>query len=169
MTQGFFEGKRVVELGCGVGVPGLAAALLGAAEVSLTDLPQATPWIRANISLNRGAMRASTRCEARPLLWGEPVPAELSRAVDVVLCSDLVYGEPSIARKLVETLRSLTHGRSLVVSAHEARFAGDRGASFLDLLRADGFSISAVPADQLDQVYRAEGIHVHLISPPPDS
>lgn len=168
---GFFAGKRVVELGCGIGVPGLSAAVLGAREVVLTDLPMAVPWIRANIDANRTSFGPDTSCVAHALMWGEPEARDEADGAtegpfDVILCSDLVYGERSIAQKLVWTLRALTHARSLVVSAHEARFAGDRGASFFELLASEGFSISAVPTDALDAVYRADGIHVHLISPP---
>lgn len=170
--RGFFVGKRVIELGCGIGVPGLSAAVLGAQEVVLTDLPMAVPWIRANIDANRAGFGPDTTCAAHALMWGEPeAPDEVESAAedpfDVILCSDLVYGERSIAQKLVWTLRKLSHADTLVVSAHEARFAGDRGASFFELLAHEGFSVSSIPMDALDAVYRADGIHVHLISPPP--
>jgi len=168
---GFFVGKRVIELGCGIGVPGLSTAVLGAREVVLTDLPMAVPWIRANIDANRASFGPGTSCVAQALMWGEPEAQDEAVSAtegpfDVILCSDLVYGERSIAQKLVWTLRALSHAQSLVVSVHEARFAGDRGTSFFELLASEGFSVSAVPMDALDAVYRADGIHVHLISPP---
>lgn len=164
-AQGFFADKRVLELGCGIGVPGLAAAVLGSKEVVLTDLPMAVSWIQVNIDENRAGFTGNVSAE--PLMWGEePESAALQQPFDVILCSDLVYGEPSISHKLVSTLHRLSHSTTLIVSAHEARFAGDRGASFFDRLRAERFAVEPVPMDALDAVYRAEGIHVHLIHPP---
>ncbi|RLN11002.1 hypothetical protein BBJ28_00019077 [Nothophytophthora sp. Chile5] len=165
--RGFFENKRVVELGCGIGVPGLAAAVLGAKEVLLTDMvralfcaipkPMAIPWIQANIDRNQTAGQISNTVCADALMWGEQEQHD-QRAFDVILCSDLVYGEPETSHKLAQTIASLSHADTLVVSAHEARFAGDRGQSFFSFLRKQRFAVELVPRASLDVVYSADNI-----------
>ncbi|KAG2494469.1 hypothetical protein HYH03_007521 [Edaphochlamys debaryana] len=59
-------GARVLELGAGLGLPGIVAALAAApAEVVLSDLPQALTLAQANAEANRVA----DRCRAEPLDW----------------------------------------------------------------------------------------------------
>ncbi|KAL3659971.1 hypothetical protein V7S43_014897 [Phytophthora oleae] len=161
----FFENKRVIELGCGIGMPGLAAAALGAKEVLLTDMPMAVPWIQTNIKRNQALGYISVPVHARGLMWGENDELE-SLQFDVILCSDLVYGHRDISQKLVETIMQLSHPNTLIVSAHEARFAGDRGESFFELLTERQFQVEQVPRERLDAVYNAANMHVHLIRPP---
>ncbi|KAG1690206.1 hypothetical protein DVH05_028279 [Phytophthora capsici] len=161
----FFENKRVIELGCGIGVPGLAAAALGSKEVILTDMPMAVPWIQTNIERNETLGYISVPVRAQGLMWGEKDELE-SLQFDVILCSDLVYGHRDISQKLVETIMQLSHSNTLIVSAHEARFAGDRGESFFELLSERQFQVEQVPRERLDSVYNAANMHVHLIRPP---
>lgn len=161
----FFVNKRVIELGCGIGVPGMAAAALGAKDVVLTDMPIAVSWIQANIERNQTLGCISGNIRAQGLMWGEDDDLE-SHQFDVILCSDLVYGHRDISQKLVQTIVHLSHPDTLIVSAHEARFAGDRGESFFALLSEQQFQIEQVSRERLDAVYSAANMHVHLIRPP---
>lgn len=66
---------RVIELGAGTGIAGIAASLLGAAHVVVTDLPHVVPLIQTNIDLNVSPSflpsSSSPACTARAYAWGE--------------------------------------------------------------------------------------------------
>ncbi|RMX62165.1 hypothetical protein DD238_003602 [Peronospora effusa] len=145
----FFTNKRVIELGCGIGVPGLAAAALGAKEVILTDMPMAIPWIQANIEQNQMLGLIAGNVVAQGLMWGKQEALALQH-FDIILCSDLVYGQRDISLMLVQTIVQLAHPNTLVIVAHEARFAGDRGHSFFALLCKHHFQVDQVPREHLD-------------------
>jgi predicted nicotinamide N-methyase len=74
-------GGSVLELGCGLGLPSLVAALAGADVV-------ATDWAPDAIALlERNAARVGARLEARCWSWTEPAPA----AAELVLAADVLY------------------------------------------------------------------------------
>ncbi len=82
-TYPSLEGKNVLELGCGLGLPGIVAGLLGA-EVTLTDyLPEPLDFARRNWEQN---LSRPARFEL--LDWRNPQPA---LAADLVLASDIAY------------------------------------------------------------------------------
>ncbi|RQM16214.1 hypothetical protein DD237_003009 [Peronospora effusa] len=109
----FFTNKRVIELGCGIGVPGLAAAALGAKEVILTDMPMAIPWIQANITQNQMLGLIAGNVVAQGLMWGKQEALALQH-FDIILCSDLVYGQRDISLMLVQTIVQLAHPNTLL-------------------------------------------------------
>ncbi|MFR9805413.1 class I SAM-dependent methyltransferase [Pseudonocardia sp. RS010] len=89
-------GTRVLELGCGLGLPALAAARAGA-EVLATDLSTtAITLVRRSAALNGLPLRAEA------LSWTDPALP----AVDLVLGADLLYGHRNVV-ELLEVLPRL--------------------------------------------------------------
>ena len=89
-------GLRVVELGCGLGVPSLVAAARGA-RVFATD------WAEEAIELlRRNAERNGLRLETLLVDWRAPEPLLERAPFDLVLAADVLY-----ERRYVELLLEL--------------------------------------------------------------
>jgi predicted nicotinamide N-methyase len=92
------RGSRVVELGAGLGLPSLAAALRGA-DVLATDWAEdAVALLAANAARNGIALRAEV------VRWDEP--ERFGTGWDVVLAADVLY-EQRNADQLLELLPRL--------------------------------------------------------------
>ena len=142
LCGGEVRGLRIIELGSGVGVSGIAAAALGA-RVLVTDLEEALPLLRINAEAN------AARCVHAPtvaaLEWGcdEAAVAHAFECSDpggwwdrggdddgeasaprpaLVLCSDVVY-EPAAYEPLVQTMTVLAtrFGATRTIMAHRSR------------------------------------------------
>ena len=75
-------GLRVMELGCGLGLPSIIAARLGAAVTATDFHPDAGAWCRANATANHVALTFQT-CD-----WNTPPNGE---PFDLIFGSDLIY------------------------------------------------------------------------------
>jgi predicted nicotinamide N-methyase len=94
------RGARVVEIGAGLGLPSLTAAL-GGADVLATD------WAEDAVALLRGnAERNGIALRAERVRWDEPGPLLAEAPWDVVLGADLLY-ERRNADQLLELLPRL--------------------------------------------------------------
>jgi predicted nicotinamide N-methyase len=93
-------GLRVLELGCGLGLPALAAARRGA-DVLATD------WAEDAIELlQRNAERNGLFLRVARVRWSEPEPLLRAAPWDLVLGADLLY-EARNAEQLAELLPDL--------------------------------------------------------------
>jgi predicted nicotinamide N-methyase len=92
-------GKRVLELGCGLGLPSLVASDRGAEVVATDHHPHAEAFLRANARHNR------VDVAYRHLDWRD-LPPDLG-LFDLVIASDLLFSEalaPLVARTIAQTL-----------------------------------------------------------------
>lgn len=101
---------RVLELGSGTGLVGLAAASTwqdSVSEVMLTDLPEIVPNLQKNIELNQHLLRRGTpRVQSRVLDWSDmsDVPKLADEAYAVILAADPIYS-PEHPTMLTDTVR----------------------------------------------------------------
>lgn len=142
------QGKRVLELGSGCGLPGLVAGALGAKEVTLTDevLHMAEHNLKANF-LSRPDMLQ--RFKLHELSWGNMEHmAALGPPYDVILCSD-IFHEDNL-KSLADTIVGLSApGTRVLLSApHDQSKAGSRFIwQFYCMLWESGFSITEIEQD----------------------
>ena len=111
------RGKRVIELGCGLGLPSLAAARAGAEVLATDEDPEAIELIELN------ARAAGLPLRARSFDFTSELPPA---RFDLAIASDILYEETSV-RPLLELLPSLAD--ELVICSPDrkpfARFAAE--------------------------------------------
>ncbi|CAH9146998.1 unnamed protein product [Cuscuta epithymum] len=125
---------RILELGSGTGVTGIAAAAILGARVTVTDLPHVLPNIQFNVDLNSEVLqKRGGAVEAAALSWGETEDMEaVGREYDLILGSDVVYHD-HLYEPLLKTLRFFLLGRgererrTAFVMAHLRRWKKESG------------------------------------------
>ena len=147
----FLRGKRVLELGAGTSAVGLAAAVLGAAHVTVTDLPALVPRMDRSIALN-GLQATMT---AAPLDWssvpGAYAPGIAAGAFDVILAADCIYA-PRLVPWLVQTMDALIAPGTQMLLGYERREGADDVTAMLLLLdgcRDAGLALDMIPPDEM--------------------
>ena len=117
-------GKRVLELGCGLGLPSLAAAALGA-EVLATD------WSEDAVELlRRNADRNELELRAEVVRWDEPEPLLRAAHWDLVLAADVLYEQrnaepllrhlPALGREVLLADPSRPHAEAFLDAARQS-------------------------------------------------
>jgi predicted nicotinamide N-methyase len=117
--------KRVLELGAGTGLVGIASMMLGAKQVVMTDLQYALPLMKQNVEQNVTNQNISCQeCD-----WINPTPIkqlfsceqslsheedDTETHPDVILVADCVWISPLVA-PLLQTLKAYTTNPSTSV------------------------------------------------------
>jgi predicted nicotinamide N-methyase len=131
---------RTLELGCGLGLPSLAAALAGA-RVLATDWSPASVDITARNAARNGLTVETLRCS-----WTDPEPLLARAPWDLVLASDVLY-EARNGEALLPLLPRLVGPRGEIWLADPGR---PPAARFLAAAEA-AFTIERRPARELPQ------------------
>jgi len=88
------RGKRVIELGCGLAVPSLAAARGGARVIATDGDIDALGLVQRNATAN------GVRLETAAVDWADPDELVERGPFDLVLATDVLYERPSVAMLL---------------------------------------------------------------------
>ncbi|HEU4976770.1 MAG TPA: methyltransferase domain-containing protein [Baekduia sp.] len=94
------RGARVVELGCGLGLPSIAAALAGGRVLATDWSHDALALLRENAAAN------GAKLETMHVDWREPQPLAAQAPFDLVLAADVLY-ERANAERLADLLPRL--------------------------------------------------------------
>ena len=118
--------------------------------------------LRENVASN--ALGPGHPPRVAKLAWGDPDPLAalgLARAPDVVLASDVVYGnDPEKWRRLVRTLSDLSDAKTLVLVGNVRRYPVNHPLAetrFFEEATAEAFHREEVPAAELHAAHRKTG------------
>ena len=119
-------GRRVIELGCGLGLPALAAALAGGRVLATDWSPDAVRATAANAELN------DVSIETAVVAWDAPAEILARAPWRYVLASDVLY-EPRNVDALLDLLPQLVDKTGRILLADPGRRPAEE---FLERARA---------------------------------
>jgi predicted nicotinamide N-methyase len=144
------RGARVLELGCGLGLPAVVAALAGADVLATDRSPDALSFAAVNAERN-GVRVGSAVCS-----WDEPGAVLDAAPFDLVLAADVLYGQRNVD-ELLALLPRLVDGTGRVWVADPQR---PLTAEFLAAARARWQRVDTGPTDDPE-------VLVHRLAGPP--
>jgi predicted nicotinamide N-methyase len=164
------SGKRVIELGAGCGLAGIAMALLGC-DVVVTDQVAVLPILLRNVERNLARARYTAsdnvyqgsigNVEVAELDWGNNAhAAALEPPFDYIIGTDVVYIE-HLLEPLMSTILALAGPKTVVILGYEFRSSGVREQ--LDGLCKKHFHVKKVLHSKMDPKYQHPNIDLLIL------
>jgi predicted nicotinamide N-methyase len=145
------DGKRILELGCGIGLASLVLQRRGADVVASDVHPLAEPFLAYNAALN-----GLPALHYRQLQWNAPLPA--LGHFDAIIASDVLY-ERGQAERLCEVVARHAYPVAEVLVTDPGR---GNSARFTRLLAEQGFAMEVETCPMSDEdapPYRGQLLH----------
>ena len=136
------RGKPTLELGCGLGLPSIAAARAGGRVLATDWSPDAVRATAANAELN-GVEVETLKCS-----WAEPGPLVERAPWPLVLASDVLY-EARNVDQLLDLLPRLVDETGLVLLADPGRVPAER---FLAAAPERGWIVKSIASPRAKRV-----------------
>ncbi|KAL4438246.1 hypothetical protein ABPG77_010607 [Micractinium sp. CCAP 211/92] len=165
------RGKRVLELGAGMGLAGMAMALLGC-EVAFTDIGDVLTLLRHNVEQNVSpaalklkdaawAAQEVGSCQVASLDWSDPTCyAAFQPPYDFILAADCVYSELAVPH-LLATVLHMGGPRTQTIVTNEFRSQSVHDV-FMETF-GQHFMIRKVQSGKMDPNYQHPLIHIYLL------
>ncbi|PGH10360.1 hypothetical protein GX51_00117 [Blastomyces parvus] len=163
----FYERKdtplRVIELGTGCGIVGIAIAqIVPHCSVLLTDLEEVRDIISRNLEFATLARLSSARFQV--LDWDESVPEEIAQhGYDLIVVSDCTYNADSLPA-LVQMLTALVQISPSAIVLVALKKRHDSEEAFFDFMKNAGFEIDSravAPLPNLDSENESVDIELY--------
>ena len=154
LTRAECSPLKVVEVGCGTGIGGLALALKGA-DVTLTDLPGVAERTQRSVQLNKPLVHGvGGAVQFRVLDWRQLHDWDGPTVFDLIVATDCVWHQsfidPFTKALLFFVQQNPVHCK--VLMAHKVR-EEVLGEPFFAHLRTNGFALERVPQEHLDPLF----------------
>jgi len=149
--SGFFKDKTVLELGAGVGLAGVCAAVLGA-KVTLTDRKSVLPILRKTVAKN--ANNTVNHPEVLELDWGKGIQTKSgschSSTFDFIIGADILYVPEQALHFLLDELLRYSSEKTEIIIAFQLRYGKE--LTFLNAARAAGFSLKRIQGPDVSAI-----------------
>ncbi|KAK6856261.1 hypothetical protein PG990_000759 [Apiospora arundinis] len=163
------QGKTVLEIGAGGGLPSLVTAHLGARKTVVTDYPDQDLIVNINKNIDQaeaeGLLPAPTRDHivADGYKWADdpaPLLAHINAAgtgeekFDVLILADLLFKHPqhkNMIKTIQMTMSRRRESRAWVFFTSYRPWLREKDLAFFDLAREQGFNVEKIFETRMDK------------------